>query len=302
MFNAKPKVLIVDDFASIIEVLNDALADDYEILIALNGKEALQVAQDERPDLILLDVVMPGMSGMEVCVLLKGDERTANIPVIFITALNQEMDEELGLMLGAIDFIAKPFSSPVVRARVKNHIKLKRQGDLLREISFVDGLTGVANRRRFDQALEEAWRSGMNSNAPLSLIMVDVDFFQSFNDANGYLAGDDCLRKLTQGLTGLTQAPNQLLARFGRKEFILLLPDTKAAQANALASDIQAMVASLALPHPRSTVSPLLTLSIGVATALPDLEEGAQSLVLAADCALISAKEAGRNRIVSQAP
>ena len=273
MIEAKPKILVVDDLTSNVELLDLVLGDEYEILVALDGPEALKTALADTPDLILLDVVMPGMTGLEVCVQLKKDARTADIPVIFITSLNLEMDEELGLSLGAIDFISKPFSPPVVRARVKNHIKLKRQGDILRDFSFMDGLTGVANRRRFDQFLDREWRRGIRSGLPLSVIMMDIDYFKAYNDAAGHLAGDNCLRKLAQGLAGIVQRPGDLVARYGGEEFIYVLSETKTSGAHKVAGRIQAMVADLALAHPRSPLSPLVTLSMGLATVVPAAEE-----------------------------
>ena len=297
MIDAKAKILVVDDLTSNIEMLDQVLGEEYEILVALNGPEALRTALADTPDLILLDVVMPGMTGLEVCVYLKKDPRTADIPIIFITSLNQEMDEELGLSLGAIDFISKPFSPPVVRARVKNHIKLKRQGDMLRGFSFLDGLTGVANRRRFDLFLDQEWRRGIRSGTPLSLIMMDIDYFKAYNDAAGHLAGDHCLRKLGQGLADIVQRPGDLVARYGGEEFIYILSETKASGAQKVALRIQAMVAELALPHPGSAVSPLVTLSMGLATAVPAGENEADSIIHAADQALYTAKAGGRNRI-----
>ena len=297
MIEAKPKILVVDDLTSNVELLDLVLGDEYEILVALDGPEALKTALADTPDLILLDVVMPGMTGLEVCVQLKKDARTADIPVIFITSLNLEMDEELGLSLGAIDFISKPFSPPVVRARVKNHIKLKRQGDILRDFSFMDGLTGVANRRRFDQFLDREWRRGIRSGLPLSVIMMDIDYFKAYNDAAGHLAGDNCLRKLAQGLAGIVQRPGDLVARYGGEEFIYVLSETKTSGAHKVAGRIQAMVADLALAHPRSPLSPLVTLSMGLATVVPAAEEEPESLIHSADQALYTAKQNGRNQI-----
>jgi len=297
MADPKPTILVADDTLSNIELLEAMLGADYEILFAVNGKEACEIALAESPDLILMDVMMPEMDGFEACARLKADRRTETIPVIFITALDQEAEETRGLELGAIDFIAKPFSPPVVKARIRNHILLKKQGDLLRGLSFRDGLTGLANRRRFDQFLDAEWRRGIRSGAPLSLIMMDIDFFKAYNDGLGHLAGDDCLRRIAQTLAGAVQRPSDLTARYGGEEFVCILSETELTGARRVAGHVQTAVAEAALSHPGSSVSAWVTLSMGVATLIPTLEDSPQTLILAADQALYAAKNGGRNRI-----
>jgi diguanylate cyclase (GGDEF)-like protein len=297
MFQSKPTILVADDTPSIIELLEMLLGQDYEILFAVNGREAVELALAETPDLILLDVMMPEMDGFEACRRLKGDRRTADIPIVFVTALDREEEETRGLELGAIDFISKPISPAVVKARVRNHIELKRQRDLLAGFSFLDGLTGIANRRRFDQVLDMEWRRGIRSGTCLSLLLMDIDFFKLFNDAEGHLAGDDCLRKIARSLAGVVLRPGDLVARYGGEEFVCLLSETDAAGARLVADRIQGVIAELALPHPRSSVAPFVTLSIGVAIVLPGLDAEASALIEAADRALYRAKNAGRNRV-----
>jgi len=280
-------------------VLDGLRGETYEILFATDVADAVEVALGELPDLILLDLLMPGMNGFEACARLKADPRTAPIPVIFVTALDQEAEEAKGLELGAIDFISKPFSAPVVRARVRNHLELKRQRDTLAGLSYLDGLTGLANRRRFDQVLDTEWRRGIRSRAPLSLIMMDIDFFKNFNDAAGHLAGDDCLRAVAQALGAVIQRPGDLIARYGGEEFACILSETGVSGARKVAERFQASLAERDLPHPNSSVSPHVTLSIGVATLVPTLDSHAPALIEAADRALYAAKGAGRNRICS---
>ena len=295
MSENKPSVLVVDDTPSNIELLDRMLGEDYEVLFAVNGLEGVATALAEQPDLILLDVMMPEMDGFDTCRQLKADRRTAEIPVIFITALDQEAEETRGLELGAIDFIAKPFRPAVVCARIRNHIRLKRQGDLLRNLSFMDGLTGIPNRRRFDQVLDAEWRRSTRNRTPVSLIMMDLDFFKAYNDALGHIAGDDCLRRIAQGLADLVHRPGDVMARFGGEEFVCVLCETDADGAALVAAAIHATVADLAIPHPTSTLAPMVTVSLGVATvALPSALEAGQ-LILAADRALYEAKAAGRN-------
>jgi diguanylate cyclase (GGDEF)-like protein len=296
MTNAIPTILVVDDSPGNIEFLEMVLGGDHEILFASSGEEALELALAEGPDLILLDVVMPGMDGFETCRQLKADPRTADIPVIFVTAMSHEDEETRGLELGAIDFISKPLSPAIVRVRVHNHLELKRQRDILAGLTFLDGLTGLANRRRFDQVLEMEWRRGCRSSAPLSLIMMDIDFFKAFNDAAGHLAGDECLRQVAQALAAVVQRPGDFIGRYGGEEFACILPETDAAGAWQVAELLQAALAERRILHPASAVSPQVTLSLGVATLVPAPEADPQQLILIADQALYRAKASGRDR------
>ena len=298
MSDVRPSILIADDTPANLELLGYLLGGDYEIFFAATGLEAVELALAHSPDLILMDVLMPGMDGFEACRQIKADARTADIPVIFVTAIDQEADETRGLELGAIDFISKPFSPRMVQVRIKNHMKQKQQRDLLGRLSFLDGLTGIANRRRFDQVLDVEWRRHRRNRSCLSLIMMDIDFFKAFNDALGHLQGDDCLRKVAQAVAGLFQRPGDLGARYGGEEFVGVLPETDSDGARRVAQHIQEALAALALPHPRSGVSPCVTLSMGVATCAPEASAAAESLVQDADRALYRAKAAGRNRIV----
>lgn len=194
---AKPMILIVDDTPANIQVLAENLIKDYRIKVATSGKAALEMLVNAPlPDLILLDVMMPEMDGYAVCRHLKAHPPTSSIPVIFVTALNASSDEERGLNLGALDYITKPFYLPVVKARIRNHIRLKQTADLLEAMAWIDGLTGIANRRRFDQALENEWKRALRNQWPLAAILVDVDFFKAYNDNHGHGAGDLCLKQV----------------------------------------------------------------------------------------------------------
>jgi len=220
------------------------------------------------------------------------------IPVIFVTSLNQEVEETQGLEVGAIDFISKPFSPAVIKARVRNHLELKQQRDLLSGLSFLDGLTGLSNRRRFDQFLDLEWRRGLRSRSPLSLILMDIDYFKAFNDSEGHLAGDDCLRRIAEVLEVGAHRAGDLVARYGGEEFVCVLPDTDESGARAVAEQIQSLIVDLALPHRSSSVAPIVTLSLGVATRRPAFGETPDFLIKAADRAMYKAKELGRNRTV----
>jgi diguanylate cyclase (GGDEF)-like protein len=178
-------------------------------------------------------------------------------------------------------------------------LELKNQRDVLRSLSYQDGLTGIANRRRFDQFLDVEWRRGIRSKMSLSLVLMDIDYFKHFNDAEGHLAGDDCLKQIAQAVAGVMQRPGDLAARYGGEEFACILSETDLVGAQKVATRIQEAVASQALPHPRSSVSALVTLSMGVATVIPSMERTAESLIHEADEALYKAKRTGRNRILT---
>jgi len=293
----KPTILIVDDTPTNIETLDEVLEDRYEILVATDGRRALEVAVGEKPDLVLLDIVMPGMDGFEVCRRLKSDPATWSIPVIFITAMSEVADEAAGLEVGAIDYIIKPFSPPIVRARVRNHLELKRHRDLLEHLSEVDGLTGIANRRRFDSSLASEWQRGTRSRSSLALLMLDVDEFKAYNDYYGHADGDQCLRRIAATMRGALRRPADLAARYGGEEFAGILPDTDMDAAAGMAERIRAGVEELAISHDRSWVAPVVTVSIGVASAVPRSDHEPLSLVARADVHLYRAKRSGCNRV-----
>lgn len=289
-------ILIVDDSSTNIQILGGALMQHYEILVATSGREALGVTKyPNRPDLILLDVLMPGMDGYEVCRRLKENSWTRDIPIIFITAKSGEADERLGLELGAVDYIAKPFSMPIVMARIKTHLELKRHRDMLERLSYRDGLTGVPNRRHFDQHIDRLWRLSKREQKPMSILMVDIDNFKSYNDTYGHLAGDDCLRKVAQAMYKHMRRPVDLLARYGGEEFVIILSFTVEKGAAQVAEKIRKSIAALEIEHKMSSPLPVVTISIGGATAPPEFSEKLELLIDSADRALYSAKEAGRN-------
>jgi diguanylate cyclase (GGDEF)-like protein len=297
--NGKQSILIVDDMPSNIEILNGILGEDYNVLFALSGAEALDIAYNQTPDLILLDVVMPDMDGYVVCSYLKADEKTRDIPVIFVTSMDHEDDESRGLEVGGIDYLTKPLRPSIIKARIRNHLELKRYRDHLKTASTLDALTTIANRRQFDEVLEKEWQRGKRDQKPLSLIFMDIDFFKAYNDKYGHPAGDDCLRRLAQGLSSVVLRPADLFARYGGEEFALLLPDTDAGGALTVAKRVQDTVKQLNIPHADSTVADHVTLSIGVATLIPAEPMSSFDLVRCADELLYAAKRRGRNRIAT---
>ena len=294
----KPKLLIVDDQTINIQLLNQAFSGECQIFMATSGAKALAICAAQSPDLVLLDVMMPEMDGYEVCKRIKANPLTADIPVIFVTAHTDEASEEHGLEVGAVDFISKPINLKIVRARVKAHMALKLQSDVLRNFAFIDGLTGVRNRRYFDEHLAIEAARAQRSKLPLSLILIDVDFFKRYNDFYGHQAGDDCLRRLAILFQGCLKRPADFVARYGGEEFVCLLPDTNSQGALILAESIRVAALASQIEHKESTVSAWVTLSLGVSAMVPDEPMAGAELVKRADANLYKAKHQGRNQAV----
>lgn len=294
---SRPRLLVVDDQATNIQVLYQILSNDYQVLMATNGAQALALCAAKQPDMVLLDLVMPDMDGYQVCQRLKADAITRDIPVIFITAQTDESAEEKGFDLGAVDFISKPINPRIVRARVKTHLTLKAQSDLLRSWAYLDGLTGVHNRRFFDERVNAEMGRAIRNQTALSIVMLDVDFFKRFNDHYGHQAGDDCLRKVAKTLKASLMRAGDHIARYGGEEFVCLLPDTGFAGAMQLAETIRKDIANLQIEHSQSSVAPFVTVSLGVGCKPEKVHGNANKLINLADTQLYKAKEHGRHRI-----
>lgn len=296
--NAEFTLLIVDDEKHNRALLTELLRADYRIILAKDGAQALERAQEHRPDLILLDVLMPDMDGYAVIRELKNDDLTRDIPVIFITALDSTGDEERGLELGAVDYISKPFHPSIVRARIRNHLQSVHQRRLLEQLAMLDSLTGIPNRRRFAEVFDQEWRRCTRDGVPLSLIVVDVDHFKSYNDTYGHAAGDEVLRRIAATMQDALRRPGDFVARYGGEEFVILLPGIDRDGAQALAEHARADVEALNIPHSVSDVRPRVTISMGGATRYPMAGGPDQELFTLADAYLYEAKRAGRNRVV----
>ncbi len=293
-------VLVIDDDRTNIQVIIEILKPvGLTVISARNGEMGIKRALFVLPDLILLDVMMPGLDGFETCRLLKSEPATQGIPVIFITALNDEENKVKGFDVGGVDYITKPFGQREVLARVKTHLSLKRKQDLLERLAEIDGLTEIPNRRQFDRILEKEWRRSQRSQTPLTLIMIDIDYFKNFNDSYGHTSGDDCLRVVAQTLASSVQRAADFVARYGGEEFAVILPETTLDSATAIAEQLRENVASLQLAHVSSQVADYVTLSLGVATFIPNDETSANNLVEMADRALYRAKRKGRNQVRS---
>ncbi|MDX1297224.1 MAG: diguanylate cyclase [Pseudomonas sp.] len=295
----RPKLLVVDDQPINIRIINELFRADCDMHMATHGEQAIAVSKTLQPDLILLDIMMAGMDGLEVCRRLKRDPTTAAIPIIFITAKGEENDEALGLELGAVDYISKPLNSAIVRARVKTHLTLKLQNDYLKGLASLDGLTGIPNRRAFDTSLAQAWSQACREGGVLSLMLIDIDYFKRYNDHYGHLEGDKCLRQVAETIAQSVNRPYDMAARFGGEEFACILPQTNLQGALTLAKHIQANIRQLAIAHAGSEVSERLTLSIGVASLQPQVGREPSELIALADKQLYQAKSNGRNQLHS---
>jgi diguanylate cyclase (GGDEF)-like protein len=287
------RLLLVDDQPANIHVLAQALGG-YDLVFATNGPRALELAHGG-VDLVLLDVEMPGMDGLEVCRRLKEDEAARKIPVIFVTGRGEVDDETTGFDAGAVDYITKPISPPVVRARVKTHLELKEARDLLEELASIDALTGISNRRRFDARLDEEWRRAARGGHGLSVVIVDVDFFKKYNDRYGHARGDACLRSVAQALDSVCRRPTDLAARFGGEEFALVLAEADAGAAKERMRDVLVRMASLAIAHEDSPCAGVVTASLGAVSLVPGDGLDASGALSRADALLYEAKGSGRN-------
>ncbi|MCI0528936.1 MAG: diguanylate cyclase, partial [Nitrospira sp.] len=271
----------------------------------------------KRVDLILMDILMPEIDGLEACRRIKAKESLRDIPIVVVTAKTETEDIEAAFVAGASDYITKPVNPAELLARVYLALSLKREMDCrsareklltimrqleeanqtLLRLSFLDGLTGVANRRGFDESLEREWRRGVRYKTPLSLIMIDIDCFKAYNDNYGHLSGDECLRQVATTLSYKVRRPGDFVARFGGEEFVAILPATHVEGAAVVAEALRTGVESLAILHAYSQVSDRITISLGVASTFPKLNASSVTLITTADRALYQAKRDGRNRV-----
>jgi diguanylate cyclase (GGDEF)-like protein len=284
-------VLLVDDIASNIQTLAHLLKDEYDLKVATSGSRALELAtQQPLPDLILLDIEMPDMSGYEVLRQLKVRSDTAAIPIIFVSVKDMVEDEEYGLSLGAVDYIIKPIRPSIAKARVKTQIMLKQQHDLLLAMATRDQLTGLSNRHFMSDALKRKVSHAKRHDEALCIIMADIDHFKKINDTYGHLVGDEVLRAVAKVLQESAREED-IAARFGGEEFVLVLDNCKAADAALKAEKLRAQIEAL---HPEGIS---VTSSFGVA-AFDEKVKNYEELLNRADSALYQAKDEGRNRVV----
>lgn len=317
-------ILVIDDSEDILQLLRVMLerAGYQDIRLAHSMDEAAvhfgeRTVEGRSPlDLILLDLMMPGTDGLEACARLKADPVLQDVPVIVVTARTSSKALEEAFQAGAIDFVRKPVDRTELLTRIRSALRLKQEMDrtkaherqllelteglmaanqALERLSSLDGLTEIPNRRSFEAFLDREWRLAARKGHPISLLMIDIDYFKRFNDRYGHLAGDDCLRRVAQALSRALGRPGDLVARYGGEEFGVILADTPLENATLVAQGLSQAVRDLAIPHAESGCSDRVTISLGVASQVPVPGDPQEALVLAADRALYQAKEAGRN-------
>jgi diguanylate cyclase (GGDEF)-like protein len=320
-----PVILVVDDDPSMRAVIRRFMEKDgYRVVEAVNGEQGLEVYKRLQPHLVLLDALMPVMDGFACCTQLqliasesirdaevfthiKSLQDASRTPVLMITGLDDQESVDRAFAVGATDYLTKPIHWAVLRQRVRRLLQqsqLYQQLELatreLQRLANLDGLTGVANRRRFDEYLDAEWQRLARENLPLSLILCDIDFFKKYNDTYGHQAGDACLRRVADALSFCARRSVDLVARYGGEEFAVILPDTTVAGASQVAEEIRAVVNTLEIAHAQSAVSHHVTLSLGIACTQPNLNLDPTMLIAAADAALYQAKAAGRNTYFPQ--
>ena len=307
------KILVVDDTLTERMILSAVLKKlGHEVVTGEDGREAVELYAEHQPDLLLMDVMMPVMDGHQAAREIRAHQALAEdwVPIIFLSGRSEARDIQQGIEAGGDDYLTKPVDQTVLAAKMKAMQRIAAmRGRLLevsRELAWVngelkalaerDGLTGLANRRFLDRHLEDEVARCARAQLPLSVVMIDVDHFKAFNDLHGHLAGDDCLKQIAQALAGVPRRPGDLAARYGGEEFCMVLPNTTAAGAVAVAERMRVLVSSQVIPD-LHTDSPV-TASFGVANAIPDNSNfDPAGLLRSADKALYHAKQAGRNRV-----
>ncbi|WP_018123724.1 GGDEF domain-containing response regulator [Desulfovibrio oxyclinae] len=316
------QILIIDDSETSQLLLTTILgnAGYSNIVSAYSYDEAHSIlescrSKEDCTDLVLMDINMPGVDGIQATRLLKADPATEDIPIIVVTGVEDEMRLQAAFSAGANDYIQKPVSRVELQARVRSALKLREEMQMrharekeleelnakLRKISSIDGLTGVGNRRWFDERFEQEWKRARRDRMPLSLLLIDIDNFKQFNDSQGHIQGDQCLRRVAAILQESTRRAADMVARYGGEEFVVVLPNTDSTGAKDVAEMIMKQLEGECIEHPDSPAAKYVTVSIGLATATPDGSTGGESLIEAADNALYQAKDKGKNRIESAA-
>jgi len=306
---SKAKVLLVED-----DVIQAAATKEilmkvgYEVLHAEDGINAIRLVKSEKPDIILLDVVLPGMDGYEVCRWLKIEETTKGIPVIMLTMKKELSDKISGLQIGADDFLPKPYNELELNARIyallrtkglQDELRLKNRQleELLDKVNYMaitDVLTGLYNRRRFHDVLSTEYERAKRYAVPFSLVMLDIDYFKKVNDTYGHSVGDVVLREVATILKNSIREIDTA-ARYGGEEFVVVLPNTEKENAQIFAERIRQAIER----HAFSGVNKNITVSIGIG-GMPDAKvEDEDKLIRCADFALYRAKQLGRNRTVT---
>ena len=301
-------ILVVDDNEMNRDMLSRRLIRrGYSVHTAEGGRNALGLVSERSYALILLDIMMPDIDGIEVLKKVRQHFSASDLPIIMATAKDESSDIVEALKLGANDYVTKPLDFPVVLARVETQLSLKRATDslaeanrLLQEQATIDGLTNLANRRRFYEVMEQEWRRHQRSQSSLAVALLDVDCFKNYNDSLGHLAGDDCLKAIAGAIKAPLHRAGDLAARYGGEEFALLLPGTDNAGAASVCETVRQSIRDLAIPHPSSVAGDVVTVSTGYTTVTPGPEITIREFLHEADLALYHAKEEGRDCVVNR--
>lgn len=292
----KSKILIIEDSPSFAKYLSELFSDEYDVTVSNEVEHGLVTAGTLIPDLILLDIVMPGTDGYAACARLKKADTTRDIPVIFISSLCDTQCQTKGLQAGAIDYIVKPINVDIVKAKVRNHIEMRQYFNHIENMSLIDPLTGIGNRRLFQDRMEAEMRRMSRSGLPLALFMIDIDYFKQYNDCLGHLEGDKCLKSVATAISDSLKRGGDIVTRFGGEEFAVIAPEVPVEAGKAMAEKIRACVENLRIPHPKSSAARFVTVSVGGTIHMPGSRFDVCDLIQKADEALYKAKSSGRNR------
>ena len=313
-------VLLVDDQAMIGEAVRRGLAheENIDFHFCADPHQAIAQAIRIKPTVILQDLVMPGLDGLTLVREYRNHPATANIPIIVLSTKEDPLIKSAAFAAGANDYLVKLPDNIELVARIRYHsrsymtllqrdaayraLRVSQQQLLdtnlvLQRLMNSDGLTGLSNRRHFDEYLELEWRRAMRDQTQLSLLMIDVDFFKTYNDSFGHVEGDEALRKVADTIRDASSRPSDLPARYGGEEFALVLPNTSPGGARLVAEKLRMAVAALNIPHNAPTEGSCLTVSIGLSTMVPQQGSSCRQVIMAADKGLYTAKHNGRNQV-----
>ena len=304
------KILLVDDTKTEQLIMTAYLNKlGHEVITGENGQQAVELYKSEQPDLVIMDVIMPVMDGHDAAKEIRSYSDDW-VPIIFLSARVEPDDIAQGIEAGGDDYLTKPVDHTVLEAKmkamqriaemrhrlIKVSTELEKANDELKQLANADGLTGLSNRRYMDKFLRVEISRGIRYEQPISIILADVDHFKPFNDNYGHLEGDDCLKKIANALENVCKRQTDLVARYGGEEFAIILPDTKAENAEIMAERLRKAVEDLKIPHAYSSTGAVCTMSLGVFTVVPQKGDKGEAMLAKADAALYQAKQGGRNQ------
>ncbi len=307
-------ILVIDDSLPILQYTCACIKDEgHHAIAASSGSEALSILEQQKPDLILLDIIMPDMDGYEIAKKIRTILTDQWIPIIFLSAKIEDEDIVKGIEVGADDYLTKPISQTVLMAKIKAmqriteiqnkllHLTkdLEKANSKLESLTHIDGLTGISNRRYFDECIEKEWRLAKRNGTAVSVLMIDADFFKQYNDTNGHQKGDDCLKVIATSIMEQLHRPGDMAYRYGGEEFVVILPDTNAEGTLTVGMTINNAIKELGIQYNSPEIDHPVTVSIGCALMIPYKDDAYRTLIERADKALYEAKENGRDQVIS---